>query len=81
MPKDIQYIRLLGFDKNGEQYLKEISKTCPLPVSHSVKILSNKNEDCKRIAAAESRACDAQATFCKFSGEPRQDFTNKLVKL
>jgi len=81
MPKDIQYIRLLGFDKNGEQYLKEISKNCPLPVSHSVKILSNKSEECKRIAAAESRACDAQATFCKFSGEPRQDFTNKLVKL
>lgn len=81
MPKDIQYIRLLGFDKNGEKYLKEISKTCPLPVSHSVKILSNKSEECKRIAAAESRACDAQATFCKFSSEPRRDFTRKIVKI
>ncbi|MBQ6851314.1 MAG: nucleotidyltransferase family protein [Oscillospiraceae bacterium] len=81
MPKDIQYIRLLGFDHKGEQYLKEISKTCPLPVSHSVKILSEKSEECRKIAAAESRACDAQATFCKFSGEPRQDFINRLVKL
>jgi len=80
-PKDIRYIRLLGFDSIGEQHLKEISKVCPLPVSHSVKILSEKNNECKIIAAAESRACDAQATFCKFSGEPRQDFTNKLVKL
>jgi len=52
-----------------------------LPVSHSVKILSEKSEECRKIAAAESRACDAQATFCKFSGEPRQDFINRLVKL
>ena len=81
MPKDIQYIRLLGFDKNGEQHLKEISKTCPLPISHSVKILSEKSDACRKIATAESRACDAQATFCKFSDEPRQDFINKLVKI
>ena len=81
LPKDIRYIRILGFDKNGEEYLKEFSKVCPLPVSHSAKILSEKNEDCKKIAAAESRACDAQATFCKFSSEPRQDFINKLVKI
>ena len=81
MPKDIQYIRLLGFDKKGEQYLKEISKVCSLPISHSAKILSEKSEECRIIAMAESRACDMQATFCKFSGEPRQDFTNKIVKI
>ena len=81
MPKDIQYIRLLGFDKNGEEFLKTASKNCPLPISHSVKILSEKNEDCRKIAMAESRACDAQATFSKFSGEPRQDFLRKLIKI
>ncbi len=81
MPKDIQYIRLLGFDSAGEQYLKEISKSCPLPVSHSVKILSEKSDECRKIAELENKACDAQATFCKFSGRPRQDFTNRLVKL
>ncbi|MBR4035483.1 MAG: nucleotidyltransferase family protein [Oscillospiraceae bacterium] len=81
MPQNIQYIRLLGFDSVGEQHLKEISKTCPLHVSHSVKILSEKSDECRKITVAESRACDAQATFCKFSGEPRQDFTNKLVKI
>ena len=81
LPKDIQYIRLLGFDKMGEEFLKNASKNCPLPVSHSVKILSEKSDDCKKIALAESRACDMQATFCKFSGEPRQDFVRKLIKL
>ena len=81
LPKDIQYIRLLGFDKNGEEFLKTASKNCPLPISHSIKILSEKSEECRKIAMAESRACDMQATFSKFSGEPRQDFTRKLVKL
>ena len=81
MPKDIQYIRLLGFDKKGEEYLKTASKNCPLPISHSVKILSEKSEECHRITIAESRACDAQATFSKFSGEPRQDFIRKIVKI
>ena len=80
LPKDIQYIRLLGFDKNGEEYLKSASKLCPLPISHSVKILSEKSEECRRIAMAESRACDVQATFSKFSSEPRQDFVRKLIK-
>ena len=81
LPKDIKYIHLLGFDKKGEEFLKHTSKNCPLPISHSVKILSEKSEDCRRIAMAESRACDMQATFCKFSGEPRQDFVRKLIKL
>lgn len=81
MPNDIQYIRLLGFDKKGEEFLKVASKNCPLPISHSVKILSEKSDDCRRIAMAESRACDMQATFCKFSGEPRQDFIRKLIKV
>lgn len=81
MPKDIQYIRLLGFDKKGEEHLKTASKNCPLPISHSVKILSEKSDECRKIAIAESRACDAQATFSKFSGEPRQDFVRKLIKL
>lgn len=81
MPEDIQYIRLLGFDKNGEEFLKTASQNCPLPISHSVKILSEKSDDCRKIAIAESRACDMQATFSKFSGEPRQDFVRKLIKL
>ena len=81
MPQDIQYIRILGMDKKGEEYLKKASKNCPLPVSHSSKILSEKNEDCRKIVIAESRGCDAQATFCRFSGEPRQDYTRKIVKL
>lgn len=81
MPQDIQYIRILGMNQQGEKHLKTASKNCPLPISHSAKILSEKSEECRKIVMAESRACDAQATFCKFSGEPRQDFTRKIIKV
>ena len=81
LPQNIQYIRLLGFDSVGEQFLKKSSKTCPLPISHSIKILSEKNYDCKRIIMAESLANDLQSAFFKISSSPRSDFTSKLIKL
>ena len=81
IPKDIQYIRFLGFDKKGEEYLRKVSKTCALPVSHSAKILSEKSDICKKIVLAEAAACDMQSTFFKISSEPRADFTTKIIKL
>ena len=81
MPQEIQYIRFLGFDKKGEEHIRKISKTCPLPFSHSSKILGEKNAECKKIVLAESLACDMQSTFFRISGEPRTDFTTKIIKL
>ncbi len=81
MPADIQYIRLLGFNKKREGFVKQRSKNCPLPFSHSVKILARKNEECELIAQAESRCCDRQAIFCKISQSPRKDYTSKIIKI
>lgn len=78
-PDSIQYIRLLGMSEAGEAFLKQV-KACPLPISHSPKILSRKSEDCARIIAAESAATDAQASFCKIIQPRRTDFTRKLFK-
>lgn len=78
---NIQYIRVLGFDKKGELLLKNLSKTSSLPVSHSAKILREKSDLCKIIVDAESKACDMQSTFFKISGNPRSDFTTKIIKL
>ncbi len=81
LPQNIQYIRLLGFDKIGEQFLKQSSKLCPLPISHSSKILSEKNNDCKKIVMAEALANDLQSSFFKVIGNPRSDFNTKLIKI
>ena len=78
-PDSIQYIRLLGMSEAGETFLKQV-KSCPLPISHSPKILSRKSEECARIIAAESAATDAQASFCKIIQPRRTDFTRKLYK-
>lgn len=80
IPKDIQYIRILGFGENGENFVKKAASNCPLPFSHSAKILSEKSDYCKKIVNAESLACDAQAVFCKISQPPRADFTTKIIK-
>ncbi|MBR5521380.1 MAG: nucleotidyltransferase family protein [Oscillospiraceae bacterium] len=79
-PRDIQYLRVLGFTGNGEEFFRAMAKNSPLPVSHSAKILGEKNELCQKIAAAESRACDIQSLMCKISQPPRADFTAKLIK-
>ena len=30
--KSLPYIRILGFDKKGREYLSQIKKTCPVPI-------------------------------------------------
>ncbi len=80
LPDNIQYIRLLGVAKDKEAYLKEVGKRCPLPISHSAKILSEKSEECRLIVSAESLANDTQSTFFKISSEARSDYTSKFIK-
>lgn len=79
-PDDIQYIRILGFSRNGEDFFRKMGQSRFLPISHSAKILAEKSEECQRIALAESRACDIQSLLCRISQPPRLDYTNKIVK-
>ncbi len=81
IPRDIQYVRILGFDKNKEDFFRQRSKKCDLPISHSAKILSNINENCNKITQIENRATDAQSIFCKIGDRPRKDFTSKIIKI
>ncbi len=80
-PEDIQYIRVLGFSGNGEEFFRNMGKNCTLPLSHSAKILGEKSDEYRKITAAESRATDLQALFCKISQPPRLDYTSKIIKL
>ncbi len=81
IPRDIQYIRILGFNKHSEEFLRNRSKSCSLPFSHSSKIISEKSRFCKQITEIENRACNSQAVFCKLIQPPRKDYTSKLIKL
>jgi len=74
------FIRMLAMDKNGEEIIKKSTETSALPVSHSYRILQDKNEDCRKVIEKETLATDIQSLFFKFSGENRKDFTTKLYK-
>ena len=74
------FIRILAMDKNGEEIIKKADKISALPISHSYRILQDKNEDCRRVIEKEVLATDMQSLFFKFSGENRKDFTTKFYK-
>ena len=80
LPSSLPYLRLLALSKNGEIAVKEMAKTSVLPLSPSIKILSQINEDCKKVVQMESRANDSFATFCRIIQPPRTDFTTKIIK-
>jgi hypothetical protein len=67
-------------DKNGEAVVKKANEISALPISHSYRILQEKNDNCRNVIEKESLATDMQSLFFKFSGECRKDYTTKFYK-
>jgi predicted nucleotidyltransferase len=74
------FIRTLAMDKNGEEIVKKANGISALPISHSYRILQDKNADCKNVIEKEALATDMQSLFFKFSGDSRKDYTTKFYK-
>ena len=74
------FIRILAMDKNGEEIVKKASAESTIPVSHSYRILQDKNTDCAAVIGKETMATDLQGLFFKFSCESRRDYTTKIYK-
>lgn len=74
------FIRILAMDKNGEAVVKKANEISALPISHSYRILQEKNDNCRNVIEKESLATDMQSLFFKFSGECRKDYITKLYK-
>lgn len=74
------YIRILAMGKNGEDIVKKASGVSAIPISHSCRILRDKDDDCRRVIEKESLATDLQSMFLKFPAESRSDYTTKLYK-
>jgi len=81
MPRDIQYVRVLGFDSGAEEFMKKTAASCSLPFSHSAKILGEKGRPCRKIAETESKAMDAQSALFRISRPRRLDYTSRIVKI
>ena len=74
------FVRILAMDKNGEYIVKNATTNSMLPVSHSYRILQEKDENCRKVIEKEALATDLQSLFFKFSGDCRKDYTTKLYK-
>ena len=74
------FIRILSMDKKGEEIIKKASETSALPISHSYRILQDKNDNCRTVTEKESLATDIQSMFFKFPADSRSDYRTKLHK-
>lgn len=74
------FVRILAMDKNGEEIVKNASENSFLPISHSYRILQDKNENCRKVCQSESFATDMQSMFFKYPAQCRKDYTTKLYK-
>ncbi|MBE6879154.1 MAG: nucleotidyltransferase family protein [Ruminococcaceae bacterium] len=74
------FIRILAMDKKGEEIVKKASEISAVPISHSYRILQDKNDDCRKVIRKESLATDLQSMFFKFPADSRSDYTTKLYK-
>lgn len=79
-PEYPPFIRILAMDSKGEEIVKKANDVSLLPISHSYRILRDKNDDCKTVVQKESLAADLQSLFFKFPAEGRKDYTTKLYK-
>lgn len=74
------FIRILSMDKNGEEIVKKANELSDLPISHSYRILRDKNDNCRKVIEKEALLTDMQSLFFKFSGDSRKDYTTKFYK-
>lgn len=72
----IPYIRILGFDKTGQQYLNSIKKTCPVPIVTKV-------ADYKELLSDDIHASNIynQVIFNKFGTKFPDEFRQNIIRL
>lgn len=74
------YMRVLGFNKNGEEILRQNKETSPIPVVMRVGEIENLGDDAKYMFEIESRATDLYALSFKQPLECGLEYTRKLIK-
>lgn len=79
--KTVPYLRVLGFNKTGEEIIKKNAKNSKIPVIMRVSEIDNLGEDAKKVFQAECRATDLYALSLKRPFECSLEYTRTLIKL
>ncbi len=78
----VPYIRILGFSSTGEKYVREMSKSCTLPIIINVaKDMKNLSEGAREILSIDISATDIRTVFEKVPSDCGSDFTTGLIKI
>ena len=79
--KPIPYLRVLGFNKTGEEILKQNAKNSKIPVIMRVSEIDTLPDDAKKVFKSECRATDLYALSLKKPVTCSLEYTRKLIKL
>ncbi len=74
------YIRVLGFNKTGEQLLKTKFKNSPVPIVTTVAEIKRLNEDVQKVFLAEARATDLFSLSLPQVLPCGLEYTSKIIK-
>ncbi len=76
-----QYIRVLGFNRNGRDILRLMRQTAALPVIMKSADISHCSNDAKEMFSLECRCDDIYALSGKITGNCGQNFTENIIIL
>lgn len=74
------YVRVLGFNKNGEEHLKQAAEMSPIPVITRVSDIERLHGCAKRLFAAECRATDMFSLALPMPQPCGAEYTAKIIK-
>ena len=79
--KSPPYMRILGFNKTGEQILKNSSTTSPVPVITKVSDIDSLSQEAKLVFETECRATDLYNLSLNVPSKSGTEFTEKIIKM
>ncbi len=78
--KPLPYLRILGFNKTGQALLKDISKTCPVPIITRTSDAEKLSASAKKVFETECRATDLYCLSLKKPLECGLEYKYKIIK-
>lgn len=78
--KPIPYIRVLGFNKNGEAFMREIFKNCAVPVINRAADVLKLDPAAKQVFETEARATDLYLLSLEKPQKCGLEYTSKIIK-
>lgn len=78
--KNVPYVRVLGFNKTGEQILKENAKKSPVPIVSTVAQIKALSDSARKVFEFETKATDLFSLSLPQVKPCGLEYTSKIIK-